>query len=508
MSSIVPRRLGRVFRCLLLRSPLLSVVDGMLLGVVRHTSFRFCLDPTVEQQVVLSRHAGAARFAFNQCLGAVRSALTARKADPAVSVPWSGFDLINHFNRWKKTEDAGRVFTVDRAGTVVVGVTGLVWRSQVCQQVFEEAAVDCGRALAAWSDSRRGTRKGRRVGFPRFKKKATTGRSFRLRNKGSQGRRVSIRVGDNGCARSVALPGIGPVRVHDDTRRLRRMLGSGRARILFATISQRAGRWWVSLNVEAAELHPRMCHPTREVSDRGGWVGVDRGLSSFLVAATGGGREVARIVDPPKALAAGLGKQRRLARAVSRKVKGSSNRRAAVARLGRHHARVRSIRQHFLHQISTELVKTHDRLVLEDLNIAGMLRNRCLARAISDAGWAEFARMVTYKQAWRGGTVVLADRWYPSSQLCSHCGTRNSTLTLIDRVFRCECGHELDRDRNAAVNLAAWGEQHHLSQVREPEARAPVTNVRRREGTDLHASVGQPARMTRKPTPTRCTSVS
>ncbi|MFD0365549.1 helix-turn-helix domain-containing protein, partial [Nocardia sp. GCM10030253] len=173
---------------------------------MRHTSFRFCLDPTVEQQMVLSRHAGAARFAFNQCLHAVKTALTARETDPAVSVPWSGFDLINHFNRWKKTEDAGRVFTVDGTGTAAVAVTGLVWRDQVCQQVFEEAAVDCGRALAGWTDSRHGTRKGRRVGFPRFKKKTSARRSFRLRNKHSRGRHPPIRVGDNDCPRSVTLP--------------------------------------------------------------------------------------------------------------------------------------------------------------------------------------------------------------------------------------------------------------------------------------------------------------
>ncbi|WP_327113755.1 transposase [Nocardia sp. NBC_01730] len=396
--------------------------------------------------------------------------MTARKADPAVSVPWSGFDLINHFNRWKKSQDAGRVFAVDTEGTAAVVVTGLVWRDQVCQQVFEEAAVDCGRALAAWADSRRGTRKGCRVGFPRFKKKTAASRSFRLRNKHSQGRRPPIRVGDNDCPRSVTLPGIGTVRVHDDTRRLRRMLATGRAKILFATLGQRAGRWSVTLNVEAADLHPGLCHPPHGDRDHGGWAGVDRGLSAFLVAATGDGREVARIIDPPKALAAGMRKQRRLAKAVSRKLRGSSNGRRAVARLGRHHARVRNIRQHFLHQVSSVLVKTHDRLALEDLNIAGMLRNRYLARAISDAGWAEFARQVSYKQAWRGGTVILADRWYPSSQVCSRCGTRNRELTLADRVFRCGNGHELDRDHNAEVNLAAWGEQHHVSQ--DPGARS------------------------------------
>jgi putative transposase len=149
----------------------------------RHTSFKFCLDPTVEQHEVLARHAGAARFAFNQCLGMVKMALTQRKTHPDVDVPWSGFDLINAFNGWKKTEDAGRVFTVGTAGVAATVVTGLPWRTEVCQQVFEEAAVDCGRALAAWSDSRSGKRKGKRVGFPRFKRKTGVVPSFRLRNK-------------------------------------------------------------------------------------------------------------------------------------------------------------------------------------------------------------------------------------------------------------------------------------------------------------------------------------
>jgi putative transposase len=462
----------------------------MLSDMGRHSSFRFCLDPTVEQQALLSRHAGASRVAFNQCLHAVKSALTARKTEPTVSVPWSGFDLINYFNRWKKSEQAGRVFVVDTPGTATVSVTGLAWRDQVCQQVFEEAAVDCGRALGAWADSRRGTRKGRRIGFPRFKKKTTAHRSFRLRNKRSRGKHPSIRIGEDNHPRSVTLPGIGAVAVHDDTRRLRRMLATGRAKVLFATISQHGGRWWATLNVEATDLHPNRHHQPRQASDHGGWVGVDRGLSAFLVAASSDGTELARIDDPPKPLLAGIGKQRRLAKSVTRKVKGSNNRRRSAARLGRHHAHVANIRRHFLHQITTKLVKTHDRLVLEDLNTAGMLRNRHLARAISDAGWAEFARILTYKQAWRGGTVVLADRWYPSSQICSGCGARNTELELADRTFTCTCSHRLDRDHNAAINLAAWGEQHH-AQAREPEARAPVINVRRREGSDPHTHVGE-----------------
>jgi putative transposase len=452
----------------------------------RHTTFKFCLDPSGEQQEVLARHAGASRFAFNQCLRMVKTALNQRKIHPDTQVPWTGFDLINAFNGWKKSEDAGRVFSVGGDGVAETVVTGLLWRSEVCQQVFEEAAVDCGRALAAWSDSRAGRRKGKRAGFPRFKKKTDAGASFRLRNKHAKGRAPLIRLGENHRPRSVTLPGIGQIGLHDDTRRLRRMLPNGRAKILFATVSHHAGRWWLSLNVEAAELRPD--HQHRRTGDQNdGWVGVDRGLSSLLVAATSDGREVARIRAAPKALANGMDRQRRLARSLSRKRKGSNNRRDAAARLGRHHHHVANLRQHFLHQVSNALVKTHDRLVIEDLNVAAMLRNHRLARAISDAGWAEFARQLRYKPAWRGGEILIADRWYPSSQLCSVCGARNTGLTLGDRVHVCTNGHSIDRDLNAAVNLAHWAKGHGRStEPRTPKHGGRVTNARRRDGADHH----------------------
>jgi HAD superfamily hydrolase (TIGR01490 family) len=276
----------------------------------------------------------------------------------------------------------------------------------------------------------------------------------------------------------MTLPGIGEIGVHNDTRRLRRMLAKDRAKILFATVSHHAGRWWVSLNVEAADLHLAVGHPARNPGDEGGWVGVDRGLTAFAVAAEADGTEVARVEDAPKALAAGLRKQRRLAKSLSRKEIGSRNRRDAAAKLGRHHHRVANMRRHFLHQVSNALVKTHDRLVIEDLNISGMMANRRLARAISDAGWAEFARQLGYKQAWRGGELVVADRRYPSSRLCPQCGAICGGLTLADRVFTCDCGYSADRDCNAAANLARWadGADHH--------PRVPV----------------KPARMTREPT--------
>jgi putative transposase len=454
----------------------------------RHTTFRFCLDPTVEQHDVLARHAEAARFAFNQCLVMVKTSLTRRKTDSSVKVPWTGFDLINAFNAWKKTEEAGRVFVVGGHCVAETVVTGLPWRSEVCQQVFEEAVVDLGKGLKSWSDSRSGNRKGKRMGFPRFKKKTGAAPSFRLRNKHPKAGPPAIRVGDDGRPRAITLPGIGQIRVHDDTRRLRRLLAKGRAKILFATVSHHAGRWWVSLNAEAADLHPAHHHTARDPGDDNGWVGIDRGLSAFLVAADAQGHEVTRITDAPKALTAGMKQQRRLAKSLSRKQKGSRNRRDAAAKLGSHHHHVANIRQHFLHRVSNALVKTHDRLVIENLNVSGMLANRRLARAVSDAGWAEFARLLGYKQAWRGGQLVTADRWYPSSRLCPACGAVRGDLTLADRVFTCGCGHSADRDANAAVNLARWGEAHHHASPdpRTPKQRGRATNARRRDGADLH----------------------
>lgn len=442
--------------------------------VVRHTTFRYRMDPSADQETLLRRHAGASRFAFNQAL---RLHLGARVRG-AERVPWSGFDLINAFNAWKKTEDAGRVFSVAPDGTAETVVTGLRWRGEVCQQVFEEACVDLGRGLGAWTDSLRGRRKGRKVGHPRFKRKTDAG-SFRLRNKLSERGRSRIRVGDCGHARSVSLPVIGTVAVFDDTRRLRRLIARDRARIMFATVREHAGRWWISLNVEAADLHPGQRHPTRPDRAPGGWVGIDRGLHAFVVAATSDGREVLRTDAGPRPLINGLARQRQLAKDVTRKPRGSRNRQKAARKLGRHHHRVTCARQHFLHQLSNCLVKTHDRTVIEDLNIQGMLHNPRLARSISDAAWDELARQLAYKQAWRGGKVMLANRWLPSSKSCSQCGQARAVLRLSERVFQCDaCGASLDRDLNAAINLAAWAEAHD-ARARDRQADGPVTNAHR-----------------------------
>ena len=333
-----------------------------------HTTFRFSLDPTVEQSVVLARHVGAARFAYNQCL---RLHLDARERHRVLErrgagssevdrardgVPWSRFSLINALNQWKRSEAAGRRFLVTGDGVAEVEVTGLAWRNEVSAEVLEEAAVDLGRGLAAWTESRSGKRTGRPVGHPCFKKKTHTTGSFRIRNK-TKGNRSSIRIGQQ-RPRSVTLPKLGSIRVREDTRRLRRMIAKGQARILQATVTRGVRRWWISVTVEAADLHPAVQHSAQDSDDVTGWVGVDRGLHALVVAGTRDGTETLR-VQAPRALATGLRRQRRLARSVSRKKRGSANRRRASVRLAEHHVRVRDIRQHFLHQVSNQLVKTH-----------------------------------------------------------------------------------------------------------------------------------------------------
>lgn len=307
----------------------------------RHTTFRFTLAPTRGQREQLGRHVGAARFAYNQSLRMVMDALEAKKTAPETRVPWSGFDLINRFNAYKRSEEAG----VDEEGNV-----GLSWRTAVCQQVFEEGAVDLGRALEAFSASKKGKRKGRAARFPVFKKKSDGGQSFRLRNK-----KRDIRVGE-GEARTIRLPKLGVLVVRESTRKLRRMLKKGRAKILFATVREGAGgRWSVSLNVEAAPLHPERQHREGGSARK---VGIDRGLQTFAVVADAEGRELDRI-ESPRPLRATLPKLRRKSRALSRKQKGSRNRRRAKARHANLHRRIANVRRDFVHRESTRLAKTH-----------------------------------------------------------------------------------------------------------------------------------------------------
>jgi putative transposase len=184
----------------------------------------------------------------------------------------------------------------------------------------------------------------------------------------------------------------------------------------------------------------------------GSVIGVDLGVKTLLTGVDDAGIVVT--VNGPKALRSSLLKLRRASRAHSRMDEGSANRCKHASRLARIHARVANVRADALHKATTDLAARYETIVAEDLNVTGMLANRRLARAVADQGFGEARRMIGYKTTRNGGRLVVADRWYPSSKMCSACGWRKPSLTLAERTFTCEaCGLVLDRDENAARNL-------------------------------------------------------
>jgi putative transposase len=177
-------------------------------------------------------------------------------------------------------------------------------------------------------------------------------------------------------------------------------------------------------------------------------VGIDLGIKNLATLSDG------TVIPNPRHLKRRLKKLKRLQRVVSRRQKGSKNRKKAVRRLAKLHRQIKNQRRNTLHQVTTRLAKTKSVLVIEDLNVRGMLKNHQLAQAIGDVGFFEFKRQLLYKARWYGARVILADQWEPSSKRCSGCGWIDADLTLSHRTFHCDqCGLVLDRDLNAALNL-------------------------------------------------------
>jgi putative transposase len=212
-----------------------------------------------------------------------------------------------------------------------------------------------------------------------------------------------------------------------------------------ATVSRDPdGRWYVSFAVEAADPVP--------LPPVGAMIGIDLGIKDF--AATSDGEKIAN----PRHLARRERNLARYQRRLSRCQKGSANRQKAKAKAARAHRKVRASRADFLHKASTRLVCSHDVIVIEDLAVRNMVRNRSLSKVISDCGWGDFRRMLEYKAARYGRRVIAADRWYPSSKTCSACGHLLDRLSLSTRMWQCpSCGTRHDRDVNAAKNILAAG---------------------------------------------------
>jgi putative transposase len=427
--------------------------------LARSTTFRFTLDPNREQEQQLRAHAGAARLAYNHHLGRVSANLDQRAAERSYGIAdadltpplsWSKVSFINHMNAWKDGRAQDARVSLDENGNEV---RGLPWRGEVSADVFECASVNAAQALANWSKSLKGERAGKPVGFPRFKSRHKTAPAFRIRAKYSEGSPSPVRPTG---PRSIRFPKLGELRVHEHTRKLAKMLTGGRFHVYAASIRFERGRWAVTITGVAAELH----HQRRSLRGRHpGRVGVDLGVKWLAVVADENGR-VLHAQEGVKALQRAQARLKLANQRYSRTKRDSGGRKKAARRLGKMHARVAHLRRNLLHQITTELVRGYTSVTIEDLNAAGMLGNRRLSRVVSDAAFGEFRRQLTYKASWYGTELVVADRWFPSSKTCSGCGSIHADLTLSDRVYECGvCGLVIDRDVNAAINLARYTAQ-------------------------------------------------
>ena len=377
-------------------------------------AYRFALDPTPRQRRALASHCGAARVAYNWGLALVKLRLDERQSDPRVQVPWSLPDLRLEWNRAKQQVAP--------------------WWAENSKEACNSGLDGLARALKNWADSKNGRRKGRSVGFPRFKKKGRARDACRFTT-------GAIKALPD--RKHVQLPRIGVLKTHESTRKLARRLEQGTARILAATISRQADRWYLAFTVEVE----------RAVSASNGKttvVGVDVGIRHLAVLSTG-----APPIPNPRALEGSLRALRRVSRELARREPGSGRRYRARCRLARIHGRAANLRHDAMHKLTTSLATEHGIVVVEQLNVAGMVRNRRLARALSDTGMAELRRQLTYKTIRHGSRLVVADRFFPSSKTCSACGWVKAKLTLAERTFACEeCGLAVDRDLNAARNLA------------------------------------------------------
>lgn len=377
------------------------------------------LDLNDRQRTVCAKHAGAARFAYNWGLRRKIDAYEAAGKSP------TAIDLHRELNVLKKTE--------------------LGWMYEVSKCAPQEALRNLDQAFAHFFRrvelKKQGKLKGP-VGFPRFKSRKHGLGSFRLTG--------SIHIFEE----SIQLPRLGRLRLKERgylPTSVKRPANSGAGvtrRVLSATVSERAGRWFVSVQVEEEVPDPTPA--------QGEPIGVDLGVKTLATQSDG------TTYENPKALDGVQGKLCRLQRKLSRQRRGSRNREKTRRRIARLHYRIANARRDTLHKATSGIVaKTKPdaerprAVVIEDLNVSGMLQNHCLARAVADVGMSEFGRQVRYKAAWSGSEVMVADRWYPSSKRCSGCGTIKDKLDLSERVYECACcGLVVDRDLNAARNLA------------------------------------------------------
>jgi putative transposase len=397
-------------------------------------AFGFTLDPTDDQSRMLARHFGARRKAYNWTVAALKADI---EAWHATGIQTAKPSLRVLRKRWNTVKNE----------VCVNADTGTVWWRECSKEAYADGIDGAVDAYWNWQNSRSGKRDGKRMGFPRFKKK------------GRDQDRVSFTTGAMRVEpdrRHLTLPVIGTVRTHENTRRIERLISKGRARVLAITVRRNGTRLDASVRVLVQRpQQPKVARP-------GSRVGVDVGVRRLATVANEDGTVLEQMPNP-RPLDAALKELRHASRARSRCTKGSRRYRERTTAISRLHRRVNDVRTHHLHCLTTRLAKTHGRIVVEGLDAAGMLRQKGLPgararrRGLSDATLGTPRRHLAYKTGWYGSALVVADRWFPSSKTCHDCGHVQDIGW--DEKWQCDgCSVTHQRDDNAAVNLARYEE--------------------------------------------------
>ncbi len=364
-----------------------------------YITYKYRLDPTKEQQNFFAQFAGSVRFVFNKSLEKIKQAVDAGLKIPTYT------DLTKRLPYMKAQEETA-------------------WLSTIHSQILQQGIKDLSEGVDAFFSQKKQKKSSR--GFPKFKKKGQR-ESFRYPQ--------SIRCKDG----KVYLPKIGWVR-YRDSRPIEGVIKQAAVKLI--------GQHWYVCIACSIEIEVPEFHITEDTV-----LGIDVGIKNYISASDG------MKIDNPSHLKHMLEKLRHLSKSLSRKKKGSKNWFKMRAKIQRLHIRITNCRRDFLHKQSTVLTDNQGvrAICIENLSIAGMVKNRKLARAISDASWGTFYEFLKYKCEWRGKKFLKVDRFYPSSKLCSSCGNKQD-MPLHVRVFDCTaCGMKLDRDINASINIRSAG---------------------------------------------------
>jgi len=367
-------------------------------------AFKFKLKPTGAERKTFSRFAGARRFVFNLGLDQRQKAFEAIGKSPTY------FDQNKELTILKRASETS-------------------WFKEIHSQVLQQGLKDLDRAFQNFF---RRVKKGVKPGFPKFKKKGIR-ESFRF----PQG--VTIE------GSQVFLPKIGWVKF----RKSREIQGT----LKETTITQEGLDWYISFSCERKKTPPKLAP-----IDENKAIGIDVGLKHFGVTASGK-QNHQKIIDNPRFLKKHLSHLRYLSRQLSKKNRKSQNRLKARIRLSKLHARIKNLRNDFVQQLSTEMIKTHDIFCVESLDISSLLKKspKSLSRAIADVGWRSFLHCLKYKAEERGKHLIEAGKYFASSQICANCGNRQK-MPLFVREYDCQnCGMKSDRDYNSAIVLKAAG---------------------------------------------------